>query len=216
MDATRPRPYSALFEGLDLPQTRARILQGVALAVSARGVAATTVQHILEAGEVSRRTFYQHYKNKQDALDALFEVSTGMLLRHVRLAVAGTSDPLLRISQALDAYLGIQCSGGALVIALQAEAVRPDSALAPRREQTLDRLVELFSLGMEASLGRPLDVLVYRSLFLSVDGLVLHLQAKGNFNHEDSARVRRVCLPIMLRTLVPHRQGLPELPGPPA
>lgn len=208
-------PYASLFEGLDLSAMHARILQGLALAVSARGVAATTVQHVLEAGEVSRRTFYQYFKNKQDALDALFEVSTGMLLRHVRLAVAGTTDPLLRVGQALDAYLAIQRSGGALVIALQTEAVRPDSALAPRREQTLDRLVELFSLGMERSRGRKLDPLVYRSLFLAVDGLVLHLQAKGSFDHEDSARVRRVCLPIMLRTLAPDCQDLPELPGPP-
>jgi AcrR family transcriptional regulator len=60
---------------------RERLLDGIAQAVAAKGYRATTVADVLEASGVSRRTFYEHFKDKEDcflqAYGAIVEQITG-------------------------------------------------------------------------------------------------------------------------------------------
>ena len=53
-------------------KTRQRILHGASEVVTERGIGAATVGDILEAAGVSRRTFYQHFRSKDDVLLALY------------------------------------------------------------------------------------------------------------------------------------------------
>jgi AcrR family transcriptional regulator len=45
--------------------TRARILQATADAVARRGYATVTLGDIVKAGRISRRTFYEHFQDKE-------------------------------------------------------------------------------------------------------------------------------------------------------
>ena len=51
---------------------RTRILRGAAKVFGERGYSASSVEAILEAAQVSRRTFYRTFRSKEDVLAALF------------------------------------------------------------------------------------------------------------------------------------------------
>ena len=209
--ATRESHAMVMF-GAD---TRGRILRGTAVAVAHRGVRATTVQHILDAAEVSRRTFYKFFKSAEDALGALFEVSTNLFAGTIQMASSAETEPMERIVSAVDAYLDLQQVGGRLIMELQLESLRSDSELAPRRERLFDMLVDLFLSNVTPILERKVDPLVVRGAMLSLEGLVLYLQRDGVFDDIARARVRQVFLASMSRALgVPARHEF-ELPEPP-
>src|SRR4249920_545594 len=67
---------------------RTRILRGAARVFGERGYGASSVEAILEAAQVSRRTFYRTFRSKEDVLRTLFDNSVQMLVRAVRDAAA--------------------------------------------------------------------------------------------------------------------------------
>ncbi|REM69108.1 TetR/AcrR family transcriptional regulator, partial [Mycobacterium tuberculosis] len=54
----------------------ARLLQGMAHAVAAKGYAETTIADIVREAAVSRRTFYEHFSTKTECLIALYETAS--------------------------------------------------------------------------------------------------------------------------------------------
>ncbi len=184
------------------PDTRTRIVDGTAEAVQEHGLRSVTVQHILSAAGLSRRTFYQHFRNKDDACLALYERVVERLITSIREAVEAAEDPGKRLFAGLDAYLDFQEAGGELVTQLQAEAATPRSLLTPLRERTIDALVEIVDTDVRAELDIALEPLVYRTLFLGLEGLVIHCREAGGFGAEARQRVAKVIKAIFLRTLV--------------
>lgn len=65
---------------------RDRMLDAVVDVVSFQGYAAMSVEEIVSAAGVSRRTFYDHFSDKEDAFLQAFDQVTGELLRRVNAA----------------------------------------------------------------------------------------------------------------------------------
>ncbi len=84
---------------------RERILSAVAKAVAALGYAETSVEAIIERAGVSRRTFYDHFKNKEDAFLAAYDEAIHQQVRYVRLAYLKQSTVRERLRAGLGAYL---------------------------------------------------------------------------------------------------------------
>jgi AcrR family transcriptional regulator len=63
---------------------RERMLAAVADVSSAASYAEMSVEDIIVTAGVSRRTFYEHFKNKEDAFLAAYEEASGRLLAAVR------------------------------------------------------------------------------------------------------------------------------------
>src|SRR5690349_11421784 len=59
---------------------RSAILQGAATVFAKHGARAASVEDILAAAKLSRRTFYRFYQSKEDVLLALYRVGTAGLL----------------------------------------------------------------------------------------------------------------------------------------
>jgi len=188
--------------------TRSRLIQGAFDAITAHGIPDTRVQHILDAAQFSRRTFYQHFRGKDDVLAAVYEMATTGLVNGVQAAVAAEPDPIQKVRAAIDYYVEYQRLGGTALIALQAEAIRPDSQYAIHRDKTLDLLVEIVGQGLKDTVGTVCDPLVYRSVLMGIEGMVIHLQQKGPFTKADSARVRETGSAILIQVLA----GMPQAP----
>jgi AcrR family transcriptional regulator len=77
-----PRTYVA-------ENQRERLLNGVVEAVAEHGYNATTIGAISTASKISRRTFYEHFKDKQDCFLAAYE----MIDAHVRGSMLAVGDP---------------------------------------------------------------------------------------------------------------------------
>src|SRR6516162_10790620 len=65
---------------------RERILSAVAEAVAELGYAEMSVEAIVVRAGVSRRTFYEHFKNKEDAFLAAYDALLYQLVRHTQRA----------------------------------------------------------------------------------------------------------------------------------
>ncbi len=117
MAATRPEPiyFRALesqpWERGDREATaewqNARMLHAITRAVSEKGYSKVTVADVVSLAGVSRRTFYEHFKDVEDCFVAAYETGVGELLSEVELAVRTTpsSNWHERFEIAINAYL---------------------------------------------------------------------------------------------------------------
>ena len=83
---------------------RARLLEGMARAVAAKGYADTTIADIVREASVSRRTFYENFADKAECLTALYEAASANALGVLRAAINPQSDWQAQLEQALSAY----------------------------------------------------------------------------------------------------------------
>lgn len=84
---------------------RERILSAVALATAELGYADMSVETIIARAGVSRRTFYEHFKNKEDAFLAAYDAVVHQVVRHVQRAYLQQTTALDRLRAGIRAYL---------------------------------------------------------------------------------------------------------------
>ncbi len=84
---------------------RARLLAGMAAAIREHGYAQTTVAEVVAAARTSRRTFYQHFEDRDACFLALFDLVAARLLEVVTEGATGDRPYLERLDAALRAYL---------------------------------------------------------------------------------------------------------------
>jgi AcrR family transcriptional regulator len=187
--------------------TRAKLLQGTARAIAQRGVDDTTVEDILKASRLSRRTFYQSFGSKEEALVGLFEIVTQTMLQTIRDASV-SPDPVEQILEGMDAYLALWSASPKVSLVLQTEAMRSGSALAPLRERTLDALSADCARAHRAATGESVDPLVFRAMHLALEGLLAHAAEVPAVTHD---RVCAVIEPLVRHLLAPVGAPLPTI-----
>lgn len=146
-EVRKKRPKRAPGVQLGEATARAMILQGAARVFAQRGVRAASVEHILGAAKVSRRTFYRFYQSKEDVLVALYRTGTEGLLEACRVAAREERAPLRRLERCVDVHLLHARGLGRLIYVLGGEAQRSESALHARRRQVHEELAQLLSQG---------------------------------------------------------------------
>src|ERR687887_1541556 len=100
-----PRGPHGLPRDVVVKSQRSRMLGALVEVVAEKGYAATTVADIIARAGVSRTTFYQQFKDKEDCfLQAYRRGATAQLGRVVE-AVESASDPLEQLRRNLRAYL---------------------------------------------------------------------------------------------------------------
>ncbi|NVM87536.1 AcrR family transcriptional regulator [Variovorax sp. SG517] len=82
----------------------ARLLQGMAHAVAAKGYAETTIADIVREAAVSRRTFYEHFSTKTECLIALYETASRLALQTVSEAFDPAQPWHAQVEHAMTAY----------------------------------------------------------------------------------------------------------------
>jgi AcrR family transcriptional regulator len=86
---------------------RERLLAGMAAAVREHGgLRAVTVAEVVRHAHTSRRTFYQHFADRDDCFLALFDAVSAALLEHIADAATGEGPFGERVDRAVAAYLG--------------------------------------------------------------------------------------------------------------
>ena len=127
------------------------VLEGMALAVSRKGYADTTLADIVGTAGVSRRTFYEHFDSKAECLIALYEAASHNALKVLRDAIDPAHGWQTQVDSALGAYLGCLASNPALVRTLFVEILHLGSqGLASRRrvnQEIADFIVQKVNKG---------------------------------------------------------------------
>lgn len=206
--STIPEPLASSVFG---DGSRRKILEATAQLVAREGCQGITLNLLLAEAQVARRTFYRAFRSKDEPLRVLFESLTGILLLLLEAGASGGGSPVERVGQVIGAYLDLQVRGGRLFVELQSEALRPGSLLAARRAEVLDRLTTLTSDLYRNFSGHGLDPLVFRTLFLGLEGMTLKLCNGGQLTKTDRDRAHAVFVPLFVRALAPRDMDVPEL-----
>jgi AcrR family transcriptional regulator len=143
-----------------------------------KGLDATRVEDLLVAAKVARRTFYRHFRSKEDVLVMLYEFASSELLTLVGRAIETTGDPLEAIHMGADVYLDYHSSNAALLRVMVEQSLRSESQLAPLRRLFRERLIGMLKSALEG-VGKPVDAKLLIALLSALEGLSLELLQKG-------------------------------------
>jgi AcrR family transcriptional regulator len=85
---------------------RQRLLDGLAAALRERSYWEITVADVVRRARTSRRSFYEHFGDKQDCLIALLQDDTDRTVARIAAAVNPGSPWQAQVRQALEAWIG--------------------------------------------------------------------------------------------------------------
>jgi AcrR family transcriptional regulator len=191
---------------------RSRILEGAARVFARRGFRQVSVEELLEASSVSRRTFYKYFRSKEDVLQALHAVSLQYLLERTQRAMDAAPELARKLEAFVDTYLSFNRTDLELFRVLQAEALRPDTPLAHTRARVVEALAERLSDEVQAVHGHRPDRLLMLGLLMGLTGVSVQLHAQGKVTPAQCARARRAMLRILQAGLAPEGGPVPPLP----
>lgn len=168
--------------------TRLRIIKGAAEVFGQQGFAGTSVQAILDAAGVSRRTFYQCFSDKSAVLAAIYERSLNHLYACRREAMKHPGSGPERLQRAQAVYLDFVATAGPVVRVITTEALRPDSPLYALRLTMHQQIEDQYCAAFREAEGRDLDPLIARSIILLSESLSIHILTQ---HPDDPARLQR-------------------------
>jgi AcrR family transcriptional regulator len=179
-----PRGTHGLDPRLVAASQRARLLEAVGAAVASKGYAATTIDDIVRGAGVSKKTFYEHFQDKEDCFLAAYEQASDALFKHVREAHRDESDWLERTRAGVVAYLRWLAAEPALARVFLIEVAAAGPRAAERRERLRDRYAELMrELQDEARAGSAalpaLPAEIFHAVVAAVDDIVVRRIREG-------------------------------------
>jgi AcrR family transcriptional regulator len=145
---TRPLPRGphGLERDVVLASQRGRMLGAMADAVAHKGYAGTTVADVVAGAGVSRKTFYEHFRDKEDCFLAAFDTSVDLLLGAIMAARApGDDSSWIGLMRArARAYLETLASEPAFARTFLIEVFAAGPRALERRAEVLRRFAQLF------------------------------------------------------------------------
>jgi AcrR family transcriptional regulator len=135
---------------------RARILSAVGDVTSVAGYREMTVEDVIVTAGISRRTFYEHFKNKDEAFLAAFDAVLAQLLSSVRTAYESESDASDRLRAGLAAFLDFFAREPGFARMCIVEALAAGSEAVKRRNAAMATFARMIDENARA-LGAPVQ-----------------------------------------------------------
>lgn len=182
---------------------------------TSKGVEDTTVQDLLDAANVSRRTFYKYFKNKVDVLESIYEISAGLLMARFREAQQASASLSDFAVSCVELFFDYHANLGPLIRMMTEEALRADSPLAPHRAALLEQMVKLFDDRYFAEEGVRLDPKVYYSLIWMMESASMNILTNTAATQDVVDSFKAVMSAISARAMASkpeHWDSLPKLP----
>jgi AcrR family transcriptional regulator len=177
---------------------RLKILRGAAQAFGQLGFGATSVEAILAAAGVSRRTFYKEFRSKEDVLRVLFESSVQRLLGAVREASSGAAPAHARLEASIEAYVSVHSKAGALARVLLLEQFSPDSPLAAQRDAAMNAFSALITAAITREGRRSPDPILVHGVVAALNQIAVRMAAEYPDGNWDVTRAKSAMLRVML------------------
>lgn len=183
-------------EGGQRSQARAEILIHSMQVFAQRGLQRTTVQHLLDASKVSRRTFYKYFRNKMDVLESIYRIFVDNMLLHFHKQVkqAGSANEIIRNTSQV--YFDYHMSMGPVIRLMMEEARSSSSSLAPHRVRAQGIASEVLASQLNRYTNKNFDPLVFRTLLWTLENYSLYIFQGGGFSQERLEQCQRVIVGI--------------------
>lgn len=136
---------------------RERILDGVMQAVSSSSYAAMRIEDVIAIAGVSRRTFYDHFANKEEAFLAAYDLIVEQLRGAVSGAYATGDTWASRIRRGLAAFLNLLALEPALAHVCIVEVLAAGPRALERRTRAMQDFHQFFQPPPEEQVGLALS-----------------------------------------------------------
>jgi len=133
---------------------RERILAAVADVTSAASYAEMTVADIIVCAGVSRRTFYEHFANKQDAYLAAYDEAVGRLLEGVRWAYGSKDTFAERMRAGIELFVTVLAADPAFARMCIVEVTSAGAEALQRRDATMGEFARMIDENARAGSTR--------------------------------------------------------------
>lgn len=182
---------------------------------TSKGVEDTTVQDLLDAANVSRRTFYKYFKNKVEVLESIYEIAAGLLMARFKAMKKESTSLSDFVVSCVELFFDYHANLGPLIRMMTEEALRAGSPLAPHRASLLEQMVKLFDDRYFEEEGVRLDPKVYYSLIWMMESASINILTNTEATREVVDSFKAVMSAISARAMAsnPERwDALPRLP----
>jgi AcrR family transcriptional regulator len=153
---------------------RERIITALVDTVAERGYNATTVAHITKAASVSRRTFYEHFADKEACFLAAYEMVVDHIRASMRAAAESFGDWPQKVRAALATMLRFLAAEPELARLCMIEPVAAGGEIAARHRATMQGFVEILKAGRPEHSGeRPLPEATEETLVGGIVSLIV-------------------------------------------
>jgi len=204
-EAPAPPPMGSL----RLQLARADIARASIAVFSKLGADATRVEDLLAAADVARRTFYKHFRSKDDVLAAIYEMVSRELLATIEAHRDAGADPTAGVRSTLDIYLGFHADNHCILRVLVEQGMRSDSPLAPLRRRFRAELGRALDEAFRRAAGRALDPYVFVALLSALEGLSMELLSGGHAPAAADVARARATLHGLLDATLRHAAQMP-------
>jgi AcrR family transcriptional regulator len=125
---------------------RARMFEAMAHAVAERGYASTTVADVVSACRISRRTFYEHFQDKEDCFVETYRTGCENGLAQIDAAVRALDDPdwRTRLCVSLETYVDVLAAEPHFARVLLIDVLGAGPRALEMRERVLGTYVEQY------------------------------------------------------------------------
>ena len=164
-ESGRPRPAGH----------RERLIAAMGVSVEEKGFRNTAVSDVVRIARTSRRSFYEHFTDREDCFLALFEATTEQMMRGIRRSVRSRESWEEQVDAALEGYFDSVAARPKLFRSLTRELPALGQAGAERQRAAVARfartLVELPAAGDRtraragsSQLGRDAAIIIVSGL----------------------------------------------------
>jgi AcrR family transcriptional regulator len=179
-----PRGPHRLDREVILASQRGRMLEAMAESVAEKGYAATTVADVVGRAGVSRKTFYEHFTDKEDCFLAADDACVDILLTQVVDAREEIADWGEAMRASLRAYLEVLASEPTLARTFLVEVLAAGPRALERRTEVHRRFADLSrNLHQQARRDHPdlpeLPDAVFDGMVGAINELVFELVRQG-------------------------------------
>ena len=182
---------------------RERIVTALVDTVAERGYNATTVANITKAASVSRRTFYEHFDDKE----ACFLAAYGMVSDHIRASMRAAAESFeewpQQVRAALATMLRFLAGEPELAQLVMIEPVAAGGEIAARHRASMQGFVEILKAGRPEHGGtRPLPEATEETLVGGIVSLIVREISAGRVD-----RLEELLPDLVELTLSPYLGG---------
>lgn len=199
-------------EGPLLGQLQRTNIQLAAIPVfSLKGLAETTVNDLLVAANVSRRTFYKYFSNKMDVFESIYQMAVSLLMARFAAMQPQADSQQQWLRDMIALFFDYHLAVGPIIRLMQEEAMRGDSPLAVHRQQAHVQMQRLLVERVDGG-STQRDPLTYRALIWALEATSLELlgrQAKRG----EIEQAKQVMSDLLISVLCPLIAS-PTIPSP--
>jgi len=128
---------------------RGRLLDALSEVIAEEGYLDTTVHKILQRARISRRTYYELFKDKEDCFLAAYDEAADHVVKLVRQACAEGGTPECRMENSLHAMLAFAEREPKVARMCIVEVMAAGDAARERRAQTMEQLTEMVAAALK-------------------------------------------------------------------